>query len=170
MNSFRNFHPLCEICIHCGQPIISKETRPYLPMHLTAPLLSYSPLYVLLPLCNFPFDFGGNAFFTNQRGSQDAPHPPSPDLLLLPYSSPPGQWRDKGAPIISLLVLIWAAQGFQVLPITPRNIITSSQGNTSSHNLLDMKKLIHRVHNHHTHQTKKHRKKDAHTHGQGNIK
>lgn len=84
---------------------------------------------------------------------EEARTPPPPllslDLLLLPCSSPPGQWGDKGAPIISLLVLIWAAQGFQVLPITPRNIITSSQGNISSHNLLDMKTLIQRVHKHH---------------------
>lgn len=120
-----------------------------------SPFLSIFPaLCVLLRRSNFPFDFGGNAFFTNQRGSQPAPPshrhthtlptPIPPPLLpslppphALPSRSPvlaplgpPGQRGDKGAPIISLLVLIWAAQGFQVPPITPRNIITSSQGNT----------------------------------------
>lgn len=60
----------------------------------------------------------------------------SPSLTPPPF--PPGRWRDKGAPIISLLVLIWAAQGFQVPPITPRNIITISPGNTSPYTLLDM--------------------------------
>lgn len=69
------------------------------------------------------------------------PPPPSPlppqSPILAPLG-PPGQRGDKGAPIISLLVLIWAAQGFQVPPITPRNIITSSPGNTvpRTHTLL----------------------------------
>lgn len=60
--------------------------------------------------------------------------PQSPVLAPL---GPPGQRGDKGAPIISLLVLIWAAQGFQVPPITPRNIITSSPGNTAPHTHTD---------------------------------
>lgn len=42
-----------------------------------SPFLSiFSALCVLLRRSNFPFDFGGNAFFTNQRGSQPAPHHP----------------------------------------------------------------------------------------------
>lgn len=123
-------------------PSLSPHPSPFLS-------LSLSPaLCVLLRRSNFPFDFGGNAFFTNQRGSQAAhPPPPSPlplssssfppslppqSLVLAPFG-PPGQRGDKGAPIISLLVLIWAAQGFQVPPITPRNIITSSPGNTVPH-------------------------------------
>lgn len=63
------------------------------------------------------------------------PPPPSlpPQSPVLAPLGPPGQRGDKGAPIISLLVLIWAAQGFQVPPITPRNIITSSPGNTVPH-------------------------------------
>lgn len=123
-----------------------------LPPHPSTVHSIFSALCVLLQSSNFPFDFGGNAFFTNQRGSQPAPlHPPKsssstppslllsllpvPSLLSLPVLAPlgpPGQRGDKGAPIISLLVLIWAAQGFQVPPITPRNIITSSPGNTVS--------------------------------------
>lgn len=59
--------------------------------------------------------------------------PPCPVSRSRPPLGPPGQRGDKGAPIISLLVLIWAAQGFQVPPITPRNIITSSPGNTAPH-------------------------------------
>lgn len=123
-----------------------------LPPHPSSVHSIFPALCVLLQSSNFPFDFGGNAFFTNQRGSQPAPlHPPKsssstppslllsllsvPSLLSLPVLAPlgpPGQRGDKGAPIISLLVLIWAAQGFQVPPITPRNIITSSPGNTVS--------------------------------------
>lgn len=55
------------------------------------PVLSIFPaLCVLLRSSNFPFDFGGNAFFTNQRGSQPAPPPHTlPSLFpssLLPSS------------------------------------------------------------------------------------
>lgn len=107
---------------------------PFPPVHCLLSLPPSPALCVMLRHSNFPFDFGGNAFFTNQRGSQAPtppfPHPRSPSLAPL---SPPGQRGDKGAPIISLLVLIWAAQGFQVPPITPRNIITSSSGNTAPH-------------------------------------
>lgn len=134
-----------------------------------SPFLSLSPaLCVLLRRSNFPFDFGGNAFFTNQRGSQAAPPPPPhlppflpPPLLSLPPSllqslflaplGPPGQRGDKGAPIISLLVLIWAAQGFQVPPITPRNIITSSPGNTVPHTHTLTHTCMHRLSDTDTH-------------------
>lgn len=90
-----------------------------LPPHPFPVLSIFLALCVLLRSSNFPFDFGGNAFFTNQRGSQPAP-PPTPSQVLflqpsfppslpppraLPSLSPilaplgpPGQRGDKGAP------------------------------------------------------------------------
>lgn len=60
---------------------------PYFPPH-PSPFLSISPaLCVLLQRSNFPFDFGGNAFFTNQRGSQATP--PSHSSSFTPPSSLP---------------------------------------------------------------------------------
>lgn len=55
-----------------------------LPPH-PSPVLSIFPaLCVLLRSSNFLFDFGGNVFFTNQRGSQPPhTHPPTPPFLLL---------------------------------------------------------------------------------------
>lgn len=62
-----------------------------------SPFLSIFPaLCVLLRRSNFPFDFGGNAFFTNQRGSQPAPpshrhthtHPPNSYSSTPPSLSP----------------------------------------------------------------------------------
>lgn len=79
--------------------------------------------------------------------------PPSlpPQSLVLAPLGPPGQRGDKGAPIISLLVLIWAAQGFQVPPITPRNIITSSPGNTVPHTHTLTHTCMHRLSDTDTH-------------------
>lgn len=147
--------------IHCFLPLPSSH-----PTHLLFSLsLSLLPaLCVLLRRSNFPFDFGGNAFFTNQRGSQAAPPSSSsspsllhffpslpPQSLVLAPLGPPGQRGDKGAPIISLLVLIWAAQGFQVPPITPRNIITSSPGNTVPHTHTLTHTCMHRLSDTDTH-------------------
>lgn len=92
---------------------------PYLtPCLLSCPthLLFTPTLCVLLRRSNFPFDFGGNAFFTNQRGSQAAPTssfsssffspslPPSllvfslPSLLFLPLSAPQAREEIKEPP------------------------------------------------------------------------
>lgn len=175
--TFLFFFFYCAMVIYTGEssfPLPSSIVftgRHPLNLHLPhpSPVLPIFPaLCVLLRSSNFPFDFGGNAFFTNQRGSQPAPPPLTPSQVLFLHPSfplslpppcalpslspvlaplgPPGQRGDKGAPIISLLVLIWAAQGFQVPPITPRNIITSSPGNTVSlrHTLMHTHTHMHR--------------------------
>lgn len=59
---------------------------PSLPPHPSLFLSLSAALCVLLWHSNFPFDFGGNAFFTNQRGSRAAPPLSS---SYLPPSIPP---------------------------------------------------------------------------------
>lgn len=72
---------------------------PFPPVHCLLSLPPSPALCVMLRHSNFLFDFGGNAFFTNQRGSQPPPPPtPTPNLPLSPPSAPQAREEIKEPP------------------------------------------------------------------------